>query len=90
MSEKTILWQCPKCSRFQNRILRFKDVLLVSEKEIHDKLNKLKLQCKYCHYQVKCRELDNKRYKVLNPQDTKFVTGELNKNVIKEKMGLLD
>ena len=82
MVEYSILWNCPKCSKSQNRVCRFKNTEKVTDVKIVQKARKTYLTCIYCGKVSKWSNLESKDKKFVSIADGK-VSGEINKKELR-------
>ena len=61
MVEVGVLFQCPKCKRFQNRIFRFKNTQDPTTKDLVQRKRKARYECKYCRHVSKFQDLPQQK-----------------------------
>jgi len=74
--EYTLKWECNKCKRYTNRLIRFKNDETVTGVMIQQRKEKARYECHYCHITYTLSKL-NKRPQVDEVTNSKK-TGEIN------------
>lgn len=81
--ELTILWQCPKCGNYQNRLIRFKNDEEVDDNKVVHRKRKARFTCIYCGKVSKLEDLPF--HKTLYPEESR-VSAKLNEDREEENL----
>ena len=92
MGELSFNFRCPKCHKWQGRVLRFKeDIEDIDNTMLIKRLKRIRFNCLYCKQLwtwKKVRESKEGEWSILNIKDNKTITPLKNMDEIKRKLGL--
>lgn len=85
--ETSVLWLCPYCNRYNNRVFRFKGQEPISNKELVMRKRKVYYSCRFCNKKSRLHAIKEQK-----TVDVSIGTrsGELNAIKIKRKLGVIE